>query len=404
MAAVSPPEELEQIRRGAVEIITEPDLLAKLKQKPRLTIKAGFDPTAPDLHLGHTVLLRKLRQFQDLGHTVVFLIGDATALVGDPSGQSKLRKLMTPQEVEANATTYVQQVSGLLRVDDAKTFQLRKNSEWFGQSFGLKELVEVASKYTLARLIERDDFQKRMKAGQEISALEIFYPLMQGYDSVQLQADVEMGGTDQKWNLMVGRDLQRAYGQEPQVVLTMPLLEGTDGVQKMSKSLGNHIGIREPAKEMFGKLMSIPDTLIIKYFTLLTDVETARITAFERSLKEKTKNPRDIKAELARTITAQYHGQDAAQAASEEFSSVFSKRQAPSDIPEIRLPAGTKEIDLIEVIVNQGIAKTKNEAKRLLKQGAIKVNGVVVKQPSVPAQGSTMVQVGQRHFRKLIAH
>jgi len=320
MPALSPPEQLERIRRGAVEIITEPDLAAKLKQKPRLVIKAGFDPTAPDLHLGHTVLLRKLRQFQDLGHKVIFLIGDATALVGDPSGQSKTRKLMTPEEIHSNAATYHQQVQQILNVSDPKVYQQRYNSEWFGgeygankkQPFGLKELVELTSRYTVSRLIERDDFQKRLKAGQEVSMLELFYPLMQGYDSVKLQADVELGGTDQKFNLLVGRNLQRAYGQEPQVVLTMPLLEGTDGVQKMSKSLGNHISINEPAKEMFGKLMSIPDTLIIKYFTLLTDVDSARIAQLERQLGQKAVNPR----EALSTSSTSARGRDEARSCS----------------------------------------------------------------------------------------
>src|SRR3989338_1576027 len=250
-------EQLTLIRRGAAEIISEQDLRKKLALGRPLIIKAGFDPTAPDLHLGHTVLLRKLRHFQQLGHKVVFLIGDATALVGDPSGQSKMRKLMTPEEVHANAETYQRQVGKILEVGDSGTFERRYNSEWFGsrQPFGLQELVGLASRYTVARLIERDDFQKRLKAGQEISLLELFYPLMQGYDSVMLNEDVELGGTDQKFNLLVGRDLQRAYGQEPQVVLTMPLLEGTDGVQKMSKSLGNHVGIAEPSGEQFGKLM-----------------------------------------------------------------------------------------------------------------------------------------------------
>ena len=253
-------------------------------------------------------------------------------------------------------------------------------------------------------MVERDDFSKRLKQHQPVSMVELLYPLLQGFDSVQLQADVELGGTDQKFNLLAGRELQREYGQDPQVVLTMPLLEGTDGVQKMSKSLGNHIGIQEPAKEMFGKLMSIPDTLIVKYFTLLTDVESHRIAEFERSLKEKTRNPRDIKVELAKAIVEVYHSPEAARKEAEEFSNVFSKRQAPSEIPEVRLPAGTTAVDLIEALVEQGIAQTKNEAKRLLKQGAIKVNGVVVKQPSIPVdQAATMVQVGPRHFRKLVA-
>jgi len=403
---------LELIQRGAVEIITDAQLRKKLGEKRSLTIKAGFDPTAPDLHLGHTVLLRKLRQFQELGHKVIFLIGDATALVGDPSGQSKMRKLMTPEEVHANAATYHAQVQRILKVEDPMIYQQRYNSEWFGGEhsggkttpFGLNELVELTSRYTVARLIERDDFQKRLKAGQEISMLELFYPLMQGYDSVMLKADVELGGTDQKFNLLVGRDLQRAYGQEPQVVLTMPLLEGTDGVAKMSKSLGNHIGINEPPGEMFGKLMSIPDPLILKYATLLTDVEAARLSALERDLKTRSINPRDAKAQLATEIVTMYHGASTAQHAKSVFSKVFSRREAPSEMETVTLRPGAEgTVNVIELLVAQGLAKTKNEARRLLRQGGVKLNGVVLTQPSLPlSESSGVLQVGSRHFRKLV--
>ncbi len=308
---------LELVRRGTVEIISEADLQKKLALNRPLVIKAGFDPTAPDLHLGHTVLLRKLKHFQELGHQVVFLIGDATALVGDPSGQSKVRKLMTPAEIDVNAKTYLAQVSKILDIKNAKTFKPVFNSAWFGkeQAFGLKELVELTSKYTVARLIERDDFEKRLKSGQEVSMLELFYPLMQGYDSVMLKADVELGGTDQKFNLLVGRDLQRAYGQEPQIVITVPLLEGTAGVNKMSKSLGNAIGINEPPKEMFGKLMSIPDGLITKYATLLTDMGSARIMEMGQQISSRSINPRDAKLDLAVAIVGMYHDVVAATAA-----------------------------------------------------------------------------------------
>ena len=404
-------ESLDVIRRGAVEIITDADLRKKLQANRRLVIKAGFDPTAPDLHLGHTVLLRKLRQFQDLGHKVIFLIGDATALVGDPSGQSKTRKPMTWDEVDRNAATYEAQVSKILRVDDPNVFQRRHNSSWFGRSgsvsretFGIDELVELTSRYTVARLIERDDFQKRLKAGQEVSMLELFYPLMQGYDSVVLKADVELGGTDQKFNLLVGRDLQRAYGQPPQVVLTMPLLEGTDGIQKMSKSLGNHIGINEPPGEMYGKLMSIPDGLIVKYFTLLTDVEAGRLAALEQQLKTRAVNPRDIKTELAQTLVAMYHGADAAGKAKEEFVKVFSRRETPTDMPSCRLAADASgQVDFVELLVGEGLAKTKNEARRLLKQGAVKLNGKALKGAAHPlGESAGVLQVGSRHFRKLL--
>ena len=402
---------LELIRRGAVDIITETDLRKKLSQKRPLIIKAGFDPTAPDLHLGHTVLLRKLRQFQELGHQVVFLIGDATALVGDPSGQSKMRKMMTYEEVERNARTYINQVKNILKVDDPKSFQRVNNSRWFLRDekmghnpFTFGQFVELTSRYTVARLIERDDFQKRLKAGQELSLLELFYPLMQGYDSVMLKADVELGGTDQKFNLLVGRDLQRSYGQEPQVVLTMPLLEGTDGVQKMSKSFGNHIGINEPPDEMFGKLMSIPDTLIVKYFTLLTDVETARMAELERQVATRAVNPRDAKAKLATEVVSLYHGANAAQRAKKEFFKVFSKRQAPSEMAIHVLQAnhdGT--VKFVELLVREGVVKTKNEARRLLRQGAVKLNGKVLKASALPLEQSAgVLQVGSRHFRKLV--
>ena len=439
MGRVSVDEQLERIRRGVVEIITEDALREKLKAGRPLRIKAGFDPTAPDLHLGHTVLLRKLRQFQDLGHTVIFLIGDATALVGDPSGQSKQRKLMTPEEIHANAATYHVQVQQILKVFDQQVYQQRYNSEWFGGDdrggqqapFGLKELVELTSRYTVARLIERDDFQKRLKAGQEVSLLELFYPLMQGYDSVQLKADIELGGTDQKFNLLVGRDLQRAYGQEPQVVITLPLLEGTDGVQKMSKSLGNHVGIAEPPGEQFGKLMSIPDALIVKYVTLLTDVPTGEIAEMERQLTERAVNPvttgspssklgepgspsraggrgngvnpRGLKARLAEDIVRTYHGPEAARAAREEFTRVFSQRQAPTDAPTVAVQADDSgQVDVVALLVREGLAKSKNEARRLLQQGAVTLNGSVVKASALPVTSAIgLLQVGPRHFRRL---
>lgn len=406
-------EQLERISRGVSEIITDAELKKKLASKPRLAIKAGFDPTAPDLHLGHTVLLRKLRQFQDLGHKVTFLIGDATGLVGDPSDQSKSRKLMTPEEVHANAKTYQRQVGRILKVDDPKIYSVRYNSEWFGggyrggtkNPFGLKELVELTSKYTVSRLIERNDFEKRLKAGQEVSMLELFYPLMQGYDSVMLKADVELGGTDQKFNLLVGRDLQRAYGQEPQVVLTMPLLEGTDGTQKMSKSLGNHIGINEPPNEMFGKLMSIPDSLIVKYLTLLTDMELAQIADVERQLQTKAVNPRDAKADLAAEIVKTYHGPSASTRARHEFFNVFSRREIPTDLKVrvLKADAGGK-VNLITLLVDEGLAATRNEARRLLKQKAVKLNNHPVSSPELPIADSVgVLQVGPRHFRKLVA-
>ncbi len=410
-------EQLQLIRRGTVEVISQADLTEKLKTQRSLVVKAGFDPTAADLHLGHTVLLRKLRHFQDLGHKVVFLIGDATSLVGDPSGQSKTRKLMTWDQVRINAQTYERQVKKILTVNTPQLYERRYNSEWFGhrdseQPFGLEELVELASRYTVARLIERDDFQKRLKAGQEISVLELFYPLMQGYDSVKLNADVEVGGTDQKFNLLVGRDLQRAYGQSPQVVITMPLLEGTDGVQKMSKSLGNHVGINDPPSEVFGKIMSIPDGLIIKYFTLLTDVEPSWLGELEQQLAARKVNPRDAKLDLAEVLVGMYHGSEAAKQSRQEFLRVFSQRQTPSSMDVHFLTArntaelsdtGEPLVDVISLLIEANLAKTKNDARRLLRQGAVKLNGVAVTQPRISFKEAVgaVLQVGSRRFLKL---
>ncbi len=414
---------IERIRRGCSELISEAELRQKLTaasaaHRP-LIIKAGFDPTAPDLHLGHTVLLRKLRHFQDLGHRVVFLIGDATALVGDPSGQSVTRKLLTREEVDRNAQTYQKQIRKILSVD-AAGFTLVYNSDWFLESphpqigtkapFAFTQFVQLASKITVARLIERDDFSKRLKGGKPVSFLELFYPIMQAYDSVMIaerydHCDVELGGTDQKFNLLLGRELLKEYGQEPQVVLTMPLLEGTDGVQKMSKSLKNHIGINEAPDEMFGKVMSIPDTLIVKYFTLLTDREEASLKTLAGQLEGRRINPRDAKADLAKTLVAMYHGAEAAQSAQHEFSKVFSQRQLPTHMDTVITRVGPDgAVNLVDLLVQCGLADTKNEARRLLRQGAVKLDDKPVTGSSFPmASGSKVVlQVGSRHFRRLI--
>ncbi len=412
---------LNLIRRGCGDIISEAELTRKLRLGRQLIIKAGFDPTAPDLHLGHTVLLRKLRHFQDLGHKVIFLIGDATGLVGDPSGQTQTRRLLTWEEVRANAVTYQQQVRTILRTDRT-LFEVRYNSEWFlGRSpqnrtqglelFDFSKWVALASKYTVARLIERDDFARRLKAGKPLSLLELFYPLMQGYDSVKIaeqhgHCDVELGGSDQTFNLLVGRDLLREYGHEPQVVLTLPLLEGTDGVHKMSKSLGNHVGISEPPGEMFGKLMSIADALIIRYLTLLTDTDDAVLQRVAFHLKDRTLNPRDIKADLAAEIVKMYHGEAAAQQAREEFRKVFSKREMPSTMPAVSVRGDAKgAVNLVELLVQEGLAKTNNDARRLIRQKAVKLNGQVLTAPTVPRQQAigAVLQVGPRHFRKLVA-
>jgi tyrosyl-tRNA synthetase len=408
------------IKRGCVDLFTEGELRRKLAAGRQLIVKAGFDPTAPDLHLGHTVLLRKLRHFQELGHKVVFVIGDATGLVGDPSGQTQTRRLLTWEEVRANAQTYQQQARKILR-SDPQLFEVRYNSEWFlGRSpqlrtegletFDFTKWVALASKYTVARLIERDDFAKRLKAGKPLSMLELFYPLMQGYDSVKIaqqygHCDVEIGGTDQTFNLLVGRELLQEYGFAAQAVLTMPLLEGLDGTAKMSKSLGNHVGIEEPPTEMFGKLMSIPDSLILRYFILLTDVEEARLRRIEQQLKGKKANPRDIKAELAETIVTMFHDPEAAEQAREEFFKVFSRRQLPTKMDTVIARVGPDgAANLVELLVTIGLADTKNAARRLLRQGAVKLDGTPVTTPLVPiAPGKKVVlQVGSRRFRQLV--
>jgi tyrosyl-tRNA synthetase len=414
-------EALALIRRGVVQVIQDDELKRKLQTGRQLVIKAGFDPTAPDLHLGHTVLLRKLRHFQDLGHKVIFLIGDATGVVGDPSGQSQTRRLLTWEDVRANAQTYRNQVQTILKTTP-DVFEVRYNSEWFhGRSpqlrssglevFDFRKWVDLASKYTVARMLERDDFSQRLKAGKPLSMLELFYPLMQGYDSVKIaqqygHCDVELGGTDQTFNLLVGRELLKEYGYEPQVVLTMPLLEGLDGVHKMSKSLGNHIGIRATPTEMFGKLMSIADGLIVKYLTLLTDVDAAELRDLERKLAGRQINPRDAKADLAERVVGMYHGAEAGRQAREEFDKVFSRREQPTEIAEASVAADADgTVNLVELLVREQLAPTKNEARRLIRQGAVKLSGTPVAGPAVPlaqASGATL-QVGSRHFRRLIA-
>lgn len=395
-------EIINKISRATQEIISREGLEKKLieshqKQKP-LLVKAGFDPTAPDLHLGHVILLRKLRQFQDLGCTVIFLIGDATALVGDPSGQNTTRKIMTWEEVKKNAQTYVRQVSKILKTSDRKVFQLRYNSEWFSHrgakkkrfsDFTFEHFVELASKYTIARLLERDDFQKRLKEQKPISYLETFYPLMQGYDSVKLKADIEVGGTDQKFNLLVGRELQREYGQVPQVVITTPLLEGLDGVNKMSKSLGNHIGINEPPQELFGKLMSISDEMMWKYYELLTDFDLVQL---------KSRHPKEAKLKLAEEMVKQFHSPSHAKKAREDFERTFSQRQIPKESPKYQFKS-TQSI--VDILVASRLAASKNEARRLLKQEAVTHNGnKVISEDWKPGEG--ILKVGKRRFLRLV--
>ena len=394
------PEQLDLIRKGAVEIIAEEELARKLERSRReskpLVVKAGFDPTAPDIHLGHTVLIRKLHHFQQLGHTVVFLIGDFTGLIGDPSGRNKTRPPLSRAEIDANAETYKKQIFKLL---DEKQTVIDFNSRWLG-AMSFADVIRLTSSYTVARILERDDFAKRYKAGEPISVHELLYPLAQGYDSVALHADVELGGTDQKFNLLVGRELQRAWGQEPQVILTMPLLEGLDGVQKMSKSLDNYVGITEPAKEIFGKIMSVSDELMYRYFELLTDIRSSRIEEMKSQARLGTANPRDFKMALARQIAADFHGAEAAAAAERDFVQVFQKKQTPGEMERLEFAAGDTVVDLL---VRHRIAATRAEAKRLFAQGGVTLDDEKISDPQMPLhKGRTYVlKIGKRRFFRL---
>jgi len=398
-------KQLEVIKRGAVEIISEHALTDKLKNGKPLIIKAGFDPTAPDIHLGHTVLLRKLRHFQELGHKVIFLIGDATALVGDPSGQSVARKVLTQDEVEQNAKTYEKQVGKILKTDDRKVFERVHNSEWFSK-FNFENLVQLAQRYTVARLLERDDFQKRLKENKPISFLELFYPLMQGYDSVRLKADVEIGGTDQKFNMLVGRDLQQAYGDEPQVVITMPLLVGTDGVQKMSKSYGNYIGINESADQIYGKTMSIPDDVMSLYYELLTDVPMEEIEVMKKGIKDGTVHPKEAKSRLGMMLAEMYHSKEEAVKARDDFERLFKGKEIPEEIEEFLLDkSDLKEgkIWIAKLLSLTGLAASNSEARRLITQGGLKIDGKKFADPEaeIAVSDGMVIQAGKRNFIKL---
>jgi len=380
-------EQLKVIKRGTVDIVSEEELRLKLKENRPLVVKAGFDPTAADLHLGHTVLLRKLKQFQELGHKVKFLIGDFTARIGDPTGRSQLRKQLSQEEVGENAATYCSQVS---RVLDMDKIEVVFNSRWFGK-MKMNDMLELTAHATVSQMLARSDFRARYTGGQDISLLEFMYPLLQGYDSVELKADIELGGSDQIFNLLVGRDMQKDFGQPSQAVITMPLLEGTDGVQKMSKSYGNYIGIDEPAADMFGKLMSVSDELMFKYFELLTDEDMAAVRAL---------HPRDAKVLLAKTITAQYHGRDAGETAAEEFGRVFSRGEAPQDTQVHKLaPGGERAMD---VIIANGLAASRNEARRLFEQGGVSFNGEKVSSEDALLSGEGLLKVGKRRFLKLL--
>ena len=395
-------EQLAILRKGAAEIIREEDLRAKLEKSARtgvpLRVKYGADPTAPDIHVGHTVVIRKLRAFQELGHTAIFLIGDFTGLIGDPSGKNATRPQLTREEIAANAETYKAQIFKLL--DPQKTV-IDFNSRWMDK-LGSDGLVRLASRVTVKQILERDDFQKRLGEERPVALHELLYPLVQGYDSVALEADVELGGTDQKFNMLVGRNLQREYGQEAQVVITTPLLEGTDGVQKMSKSYGNYIGINEPPQEMFGKIMSVSDDLMWRYYELLTDLRADQIADRRDAAARGEVNPRNVKVELAKLVIADFHTREAAEAAEEDFNRVFKRKEVPDEIEERTLPSNPQGWDLSFLLVTVGLADSKAEARRLIQQGGVYVDGerqMFVNTKTLWKAGmSTLIKVGKRRF------
>ncbi len=389
-------EQLAFLGKGTVDFIDRNDLKTKLARGKPLTVKVGFDPTAPDIHLGHTVVIRKMKHFQQLGHRVIFLIGDFTGLIGDPTGKKATRPALSKEEVLQNAETYKQQVFKIL---DPKTTEIRFNSEWLG-ALGAEGMIKLAAKYTLARILERDDFRKRFDAHQPIAIHELLYPLAQGYDSVALNADVEMGGTDQLFNLLVGRDLMREYKLEPQVVITMPLLEGLDGVEKMSKSLGNYIGIHEDPQSIFGKIMSISDELMWKYYTLCTDLTPAEIAA-----RKASSHPMEAKRELAKSIIRDFHDGAAAEAAEEGFRRVFTERQAPAEIEETTLPSAGEPQLLSKIIVSAGLSDSNKDAQRVIAQGGVLVDDAKVSDPratlDTSAGKSYLLKVGKRRFARI---
>ncbi len=400
MASVQ--EQLQIIKRGTSEIIDEKDLSRALEKsiktgKP-LRVKAGFDPTAPDLHLGHTVLLQKMKQFQDLGHEVVFLIGDFTGMIGDPTGKSETRKSLTPEEVQDNAKTYLEQVYKIL--DKNKT-TIMFNSEWMNK-FSSTDMINLAAHYTVARMIERDDFQKRLANNLPVSIHELLYPLIQGYDSVAMKADVELGGTDQKFNLLVGRDLQRAYQMKPQNIITMPLLEGTDGIQKMSKSLGNSIGVMDPPGDMFGKIMSISDDLMWRYYELLSNVPANDLKALRAKAENGEMNPKNAKVQLGKELVGRYHSEDEAEQAAREFENVFKDKNLPTDIPT--LPSWGAESRWIgKVLADSKVCPSTSDAKRMIQQGAVSVDGKKVTDENLSLNGNQeyLIKVGKKRFLKI---
>ena len=394
---VKPEEQVRMLKENTVDLISEQELLERIKSKGQLRVKLGVDPSRPDLHLGIAVVLRKLRLFQDLGHQVILIIGDFTGMIGDPSGRSKTRPMLTEEEIGKNVRTYKEQAFKIL--DPART-EIRFNGEWL-RRLSFEDVVKLTSKYTVARMLERDDFEKRYESGIPISISEFLYPIAQGYDSVMIGCDVEIGGTDQKFNLIVGRHLQAEYGQEPQIIMTLPIIEGTDGKLKMSKSYGNYIAFTDEPMDMYGKLMSIPDSLILKYMRLLTDIGKEKIIAFEEGMKKGELNPRDVKMQLAYEITAFFHGKEKAKEAEEEFRKVFSQRKVPSSMPQIYVNEDTLTlISLVKLIQKD---KSKSELKRLITQGAVSIDGKKIKDIFAPItiKNDMIVKIGKRNFVKV---
>ena len=400
MTFLSVDKQMELIRHGVEEIIPEDALIKKLEKSKKhntpLIIKLGCDPSRPDLHIGHGVVLRKLRHFQDLGHQAVLLIGDFTAMIGDPSGRNKTRPSLSLEEAKANAESYVNQSKVILDIDSLKILY---NYEWLN-TMKFSDVIELASKYTVARMLERDDFTKRYQSETPILLHEFLYPLAQGMDSVEIKADVELGGTDQKFNLLVGRDLQREYGQEPQCIITLPLLEGTDGVEKMSKTYGNEIGLLDPPEDKYGKIMSISDDMIVKYFRLAADADDQKVEAIKYLLSDSKTNPRDVKRELGRAIVKLYHGADEAQAAEQHFDKVIVQKDIPDEMDEVELESDQL---LVDIITNAGLTKSKGEARRLIKQNAVKLDGAVCKDinQKLHAGKESVIKVGKRRFLKV---
>ena len=397
-------EQMDVIKRGVVDLLPEDELVKKLerslKENIPLIVKLGCDPSRPDLHLGHTVVLRKMRQFQDLGHQAILIVGDFTGMIGDPSGKSETRPALTLEETREHGRSYFEQASKVL---DAQKIKIVYNSEWLGK-MTFEEVIRLASKYTVARMLERDEFESRYKKGEPISVHEFLYPLAQAMDSVAIQSDIELGGTDQKFNLLVGRDIQREYGQEPQVILTMPIIPGTDGKQKMSKSLDNYIGISEPPNEIYGKTLSIPDSLMYGYFELVTDVSKADLAQIKTGLENQSQNPRDLKRRLAREIVTLYYSQEEAIKAEQEFDKVFINKDIPDDIQEFTPDTDEPTMWIVQLMTESGLVASHSESKRLIKQGAVSLDGEKVADSNfeVTLDSSCVLKVGKRRFVKIV--